>query len=444
MTSLRKLLPRTFTAFFHRFPRSTPIQAEGIEPILEGKNVLLCAPTASGKTEAYAAPLSERLLAGKWGPMSFVMVSPTRALANDLKRRLEAPMLQAGVSLGRYTGEHKERRGGKFPRAVVTTPEALDSLLARRPETLKGLRALVLDEVHILDGTARGDQVRLLLERLQALRKGGFQRVGASATVHDPAGVASRYGLRDRIVHAPGGRKIRARLFQGATPADASSHLETLARAGFRKILCFCNSRNAVETYASGLRNKTPFGDKVFAHHGSLAKQERERTERLFLECPAGVCFATLTLELGIDIGTVDYVLLMEPPPDVSSLLQRLGRGARRTKEARVGYVCAGSKDRVLFRVLLELASRGDLAEDPYAFRPGVLVQQALVLAGSEDHVEASMLERILPPSIREDLAGTTMEEILDAASEAELLEKAGAGRYVLSEKADDLYMRGL
>ncbi len=443
MTSLRALLPRTFTAFFHRFPRPTPVQGEGIEPILEGENVLLCAPTASGKTEAYAAPLAERLLAGGWGPMSLLVVSPTRALANDLKRRLEGPMLQAGVSLGRYTGEHKEKRGGTFPRAVVTTPEALDSLLARRPQVLEGLRALVLDEIHVLDGTSRGDQVRLLLERLRRLREEGFQRVGASATVHDPEGLAARYGFADRLVLAPGKRRIRARAFQGVTPFDTISHLDILAKAGFRKILAFCNSRNAVETFASALRGKSRFKDKVFAHHGSLAKGERERTERLFLESPAGVCFATLTLELGIDIGTVDYVLLLEPPPSVSNLLQRIGRGSRRAGDTRVGYAFADEGQRVLFRTLLELASRGDLAEDPYAFRPGAILQQALVLAGSEGHVEASMLEEILPPSLRAELGGVSPGEILEKAGEAGLLEKAGAGRYVLTEKTDRLYRKG-
>ncbi len=443
MPSLRKLLPRTFTAFFHRFPRAREVQLRGVPPILEGRNVLLCAPTASGKTEAYAAPLAERLLAGKREPLGLLVVSPTRALANDLKRRLEAPMHNAGVSLGRYTGEHKERRSGAFPEAVLTTPEGLDSLLDRRPEALKGVKALVLDEIHVLDGTPRGDQLRILACRLDSLAGGGIQKVAASATVHDPRGMGARYGAGDVIVSVGGSGPIRARLFRGKGPGDVADHLDVLARAGFRKVLVFCNARNTVEFFSSRLKGRTLFKERIFSHHGSMAKGERERTEKFFLHAPAAVCLATMTLELGIDIGSVDYVLLLDVPPDVPSLLQRIGRGSRRAKASRVGYVCGDPGEAVLFRTLLERGAAGDLCRDPYAFRPSVLVQQALTAAGREGHVTADMLREILPRDLSDLFPGGVLERILEGAEEGGLLERAGGGRFVLSEKMDDLYVKG-
>ncbi len=198
-----------------------------------------------------------------------------------------------------------------------------------------------------------------------------------------------------------------------------------------------------MEAHTAAVRGRTSFGENVFAHHGSLARTVRERVERRFLECPAAVAFATLTLELGIDIGSVDYVLLLSPPPGVASLLQRVGRGSRRVRESRVGYVFDSDAERELFRGLFGLAARGDLAEDRYAFRPSVLVQQALVLAGSRGLVTAGDLLGILPPELRTAGMEKDVPEILFAAVDAGLLEPPRSGRFVLSEKMERAWDRG-
>ncbi len=440
---MRDLLPRTFPAFLGRFPRLTAIQEEGVPAILAGRDVLLAAPTATGKTETYAAPLAERLLEEERAPFSVLIVSPTRALANDLKRRLEERMTHVGVTFGRHTGEYKERMGGRRPAMAVTTPEALDSLLARRPRELVEVRAVVLDEIHVLDGTVRGDQARVLLERLEQRARTRPQRIAVSATVSDAEDVAGRY-LADPVIACHEGRHpIRARGFAGRDADRLAGHIETLARAGFRKVLGFCDRREDVEVHTAALRGRTSFGENVFAHHGSLARSVRERTERRFLESPAAVAFATLTLELGIDIGSVDYVLLLTPPPGVASLLQRIGRGSRRIRESRVGYIHDSEAEREVYRALLGLAARGDLAEDGYAFRPSVLVQQALVLAGSESYVTAGALRAVLPPELKEAAAGRDVDEILFAAATAGLFEPPRSGRFVLAEKMERAYDLG-
>ena len=143
-------------------------------------------------------------------------------------------------------------------------------------------------------------------------------------------------------------------------------------------------------------------------------------------------------------MGSVAYVLLLSPPPGVASLLQRVGRGSRRVSESRVGYVYDSEAERKVHRALLGLAGAGDLAEEKYAFRPSVLVQQALVLAGGEGYVTAAALAATLPPEIRETPAGRDLEEILYAMLDAGLFEPPRGGRFVLAERTERTYDLGL
>lgn len=443
MADVRQRLPRTFGAFFGRFDRWTEVQELALPAVLEGTDVLICAPTASGKTEAYAAPAAEMILGGERNRSRVVIVSPTRALANDLKRRLEGRLTALGVGFGRYTGEHKEKRGGGLPEICVTTPEALDSLLTRRPRSLSAVRMIVLDEIHVLDATPRGDQLRVLLHRLEQAARHRPQRIGVSATIDAPEEAAQRYLENARVITAGGARRIRAKAFYGRTASEMADHLGQLAASGFRKVLVFCQRRADVEDFVSKLKGRCRFGDDVHPHHGSLSQSIRERTERRFLEAPAAVAFATMTLELGIDIGTVDYILLARPPSDVSSLLQRIGRGGRRTDSSRAGYVVCDAGDAMLFRVLLRSGARGQLLSGPYGVRPGVIVQQALCVAASEGWIEAQQLESMVPPAIWSEIAPTSAREVLDALVVDELLEEPRSGRYVVTEDVERRYALG-
>lgn len=440
----RRLLPHTFGPWFGRFEGLREVQRLGIPPILAGRDTLLASATASGKTEAYAAPGAEIAIAAGRPPAALVIVSPTRALANDLKRRLEGPMQRIELSFGRYTGEHKERVDGGLPSALVTTPEGLDSLLARRPAALADLRLLVLDEIHVLDRTARGDQLRLLLHRLDRAARSAPQRVLASATIDRPEELAARY-LRDpELVLVPGARRILAKRFDGAGLAEMAAHLDTLAEAGLRKLLVFCRSRNGVELYAHKLRSRTRFGEAVFAHHGSMAKQARERTEQHFQRAHAAVCFATLTLEMGIDIGSVDYVLLANLPSSVDSLLQRIGRGGRRGDANRAGYVVENEAEAHRFGVLFRLAKEGRLCGEPYAFRPAALAQQTLVLACSMGSLTADELARELDPKILAAFGPRAAAELLLGAGARGDLEPRPGKSWVPSERLLGLHDRGL
>ncbi|MBM4387078.1 MAG: DEAD/DEAH box helicase, partial [Deltaproteobacteria bacterium] len=194
-SKIRSLLGRTYAPFFSRFGGFTDIQREAIPPIIEGKNLFLISPAATGKTEAAAAPVIERLLAGGAPePVAILYAAPTRALVNDLEKRLLEPVERTGLSFAVRTGERREIKALKPPHFLVTTPESLDSILCRTPRILKKIKAVILDELHLIDGTYRGDQMRILLNRLRSFAgRVDFQTVAMSATAPDPQKMGERY-----------------------------------------------------------------------------------------------------------------------------------------------------------------------------------------------------------------------------------------------------------
>lgn len=439
-------VPRAGRHFLGGFDRLREVQECAIPAIMSGSDVLVASATASGKTEAFAAPAAELALQTGGVSMTVLVLSPTRALANDLARRLKGPMERAGVTLGRHTGEHKEKEGGRFPAVVIATPEALDSLLARRPTSLASLRMVVMDEVHVLDGTARGDQLRVLLHRVDLAARLRPRRVAVSATIDSPAALASRYLADPILVIVKGSREIRAKAMHGRGLAEVASHINDLAEKGLRKILVFCAKRDDVERYAMKLQRKTRFADAVFAHHGSMSKVTRERTERQFRTAPAAICFATMTLEMGIDIGSIDYVLLAGVPPDVASLLQRIGRGGRRKGATRFGYIANDPGERHRIRTMAKLGAQGELCAAPYGFRYSVLVQQALTLAGHQS-LDPQTLQKAVPrdlwPPEDEEAGSGWARLLLEKLVEEGQMERRGRDGYVLTERIEQRYGAG-
>ena len=185
MPSDRELVERlgkAGSAFFgQRFHSLTEIQRQAIPPILDGRSVLLTAATASGKTEALFAPLVARASASQASSTSnirLLVVAPTRALVNDLFARLERPLADLGWQCGRQTSDHRDKR--KKPDVLITTPESFDSMLVRDGQSENGrfsghllahVQGVFIDEVHLFDGTSRGDQLIWLLRRLGKIRK---------------------------------------------------------------------------------------------------------------------------------------------------------------------------------------------------------------------------------------------------------------------------------
>jgi ATP-dependent Lhr-like helicase len=303
-------------------------------------------------------------------------VSPTRALVNDLYHRLEAPTTQLGCSLIRRTGEHKQ-----VPPAtsgvLLTTPESFDSMLCRgrsrpRGHVLASVRAVVLDEIHLTFGSARGAQLSWLVRRLRRLRTFAFQQqwvpdpgvqvVALSATVADPQSVASTYLIDPHTAIVPGQRTIEQDTGGGEGPTEEALPRRLAQDSAPAKVLVFCNTRRRVDTLAAELREPLErLGYRVQAHHGSLSRSVREEAESDVRLSGAIVVFATSTLEFGIDIGDIDLVVLDAPPPDVASVLQRIGRGNRRRDRTSVMCCARSCMDRLLHDAMLNAARAGDL-----------------------------------------------------------------------------------
>lgn len=386
---LRQSLPATWNAFFARFGTLRPVQMAAMPRIVAGDNVLVTAPTAGGKTEAVAAPICERLLRESWPGLSVITVTPTRALVNDLFFRLQNPTREIGIRLGRKTADHAIS-AGLSEQFLITTPESLESLLTFKREALTNLRALIVDEIHLLDGSPRGDQLRWLIRRLSAflshIRKqdgGLYQRIALSATVSDPERLAAAYlGESASVIRVSGQRDIEGKILcvPGKDEARAEAAIEAIAETDdVRKVLVFVNSRKQVDVGATHFQHGAFAKLPVYGHHGSLSKHQREQVEEQFRNDHRAICVATMTLEVGIDIGDVDLVVCVDPPFSLSSFLQRIGRGCRRLNgKTRVLCIARDRVSQLVFEAYVE-QSRAGIPPGPTApMRRSVLVQQVL------------------------------------------------------------------
>jgi ATP-dependent Lhr-like helicase len=397
--ALRARLRRTWYALFAHHRGLLPIQAAAIPHLLDGRECLLSAPTAGGKTEALvAAALEHATGQGEHGP-EVVYICPTRALVNDVHRRLEPIAHRLHLRVGRHTADHRPDND-RLPHVLVTTPEGLDSRLCRHPGTLRSVRWLLLDELHLLAGALRGDQLATLVWRLRVLvraAEGTLCVAAASATVAEPEKVAARYLIDPVVVSVPAAARALA---VSARPAETMPQVVEALCTGHGKTLVFANSRNRVESVAAAVKGKAPFADAVYAHHGSLLRAERERVEAAFLSRRTALCVATQTLELGIDIGDVDRVALYGPPPDVAALLQRIGRAGRRTGHADVLFLAADAAEALRFAFLLERAGLEDLCGELAAYHPASVVQQAasLLMQNRTRTLSVEALLTRLPP----------------------------------------------
>src|SRR5256884_5335638 len=340
------------------------MQSLSIPQIRAGPNLLIVAPTGSGKTEAALLPILEALTSGTGEGIRALYVTPLRALNRNMIDRVQHLVssigLTAAVRHGDTPPSERRKQAAAPPDILITTPETLQAILPGKVmhRHWKNVKYVIMDEVHQLAADRRGIQLAVALERLRSVA-GVFQRIGLSAPVGHPDSIEALCGGENQLelLVAPLEKQYEYRV-EWPRPVDTACepasdlYIAPEAAAGLsaiddslderRSTLVFVNARPLAELLASRL---SMVRQDVAVHHGSLPREERERVEAGFKGGEVKGLVSTSTLELGIDIGTVDQVVQYNSPRQVTSLIQRVGRSGHKLDRTSRGLVLAVSSD---------------------------------------------------------------------------------------------------
>ncbi|PRY95632.1 ATP-dependent Lhr-like helicase [Hasllibacter halocynthiae] len=341
------MLPERFATWFaDRGWSIHPHQQEMLER-KDDPALLLIAPTGGGKTLAGFLPTLVELEDGAHEGIHTIYVSPLKALANDIKRNLATPIAEMALPIrvedrtGDTSQTRRKRQRADPPHVLLTTPESLALLLSYEdaPRIFRGLRRVIVDEIHALAENKRGDQLMLLLGRLQTLVP-GMRRVGLSATVEDPEAMADRLRFHPDpctiVLADPGPEPDIAMLTSPDPPPWAGGGGRYAIPAILDEVrrhtttLIFHNTRAQAEIFFHALWLANEDDLPIGIHHGSLSREQRQRVEAAMAEGELRAIVCTASLDLGIDWGDVDLVIQIGAPKNVKRLVQRIGRANHR------------------------------------------------------------------------------------------------------------------
>jgi ATP-dependent Lhr-like helicase len=358
--------------YTHGWAELRPVQIEACRVIFDtDAHLLLAAGTASGKTEAAFLPVLTLLHEKPATTIGVLYIGPIKALINDQFERLNDLLKEADIPVWHWHGDVSQSRKQmllKDPKGVLQiTPESLESLLINRHSELTrlfgDLRFVIIDEIHAFMGSERGCQILCQLARLAKFVQNSPRRIGLSATLGDYSSAAQwlQAGTGRQVITSDiqgGQRKLHLAVEHFSIPNQAATEedntdesvLSPYYRYIFnhtksRNCLIFANNRAETESVIATLRQIAAAEgllDIYHVHHGSISAKLREAAEEAMRDTTAAaVTAATVTLELGIDIGQLERVIQLEAPISVASFLQRLGRSGRRGEPAEMRFVCA-------------------------------------------------------------------------------------------------------
>ena len=441
--------------FVHRFGTPTEPQAQGWPHILAGKTTLISAPTGSGKTLAAFLicidSLVRKALSGDLIDRTEVLyVSPLKALSNDIQKNLETPlgeifqlaaergMLMPAIRTAVRTGDTlaHERRAmlARPPHILVTTPESLYILLtaAKSREILKSVETVIVDEIHAVADDKRGAHLALSLERLNQLAGQRLTRIGLSATqkpIETIAHFLTGSESDDPAIVQIGHRRemdIAVEVPPSELGPVASNEMwgeiyDRLAQLanGHYSTLIFVNTRRLAERVSHHLAERLG-RDAVAAHHGSLSRKLRLNAERKLKAGEIRALVATASLELGIDIGSVDLVCQIGSPRAISVGLQRIGRAGHWRGAIPKGRLFATTRDDLIENAALIHAIRqGDLDRIAIPDSPmDILAQQIVAMCAVEDWTEDALFQSVRRAYPYRNLERQAFDEIVEMLSE--------------------------
>src|SRR5437763_5739918 len=452
MDPLAPFSAETRAWFKQAFAEPTPAQQLGWPAIASGKHTLIQAPTGSGKTLAAFMYGIDRLHPEPGQGLRLLYVSPLKALNYDIERNLRGPLagLKSELRVAVRTGDTPQKERAEMlrhpPDILITTPESLYLLLTSRArKNLKGVRTLILDEVHAVAGTKRGAHLALSVERLERLVDEPFQRIGLSATQR-PLEEIGRFvsGARDiELVDAGIAKELDLQVVvpledmrepgtsQGLTPVHdlpgtgsegpqnsiwPSIYPELLRLVNeHRSTILFVNNRRLAERLALRL-NELAEKEIARAHHGSLAREQRAEIEELLKAGEIPCLVATSSLELGIDMGAVDLVLQVESPKSVARGLQRIGRAGHELGAVSKGRIFPKFRaDLLESAVVAKRMLEGAIEETVIPRNPLDVLAQQIVAVAAEEEISVDELHELVRGAYPfADLSRTQLENVLD------------------------------
>ena len=372
-----KILDPTISKKFKSigFENLTEIQKEAIPEILKEKNCLIIAPTGSGKTECATIPIFSKLKTSKiQNKIKALYITPLRALNRDVFKRIinyaESEELKIEIRHGDTSQANRKRIADNPPDILITTPETLVNLLSQKKhlDALSDLEWVIIDEVHELLASERGSQLCLSLERLQIKSKNQIHRIGLSATVGNPE-EAGRFLVgserKFELIHDTSLRNydVDVVFVDGIMDDVAVEIIDYIKKEQITSpVLLFTNSRGESERLSSILKQKTSIN--VELHHGSLSRQVREETEDMLRDGKSGIVVCTSSLELGLDIGSVELVVHYGSPRQVSKFMQRIGRSKHdRGDSARGLIITENADDEFEIQAIIQRIKEGSIEE---------------------------------------------------------------------------------
>jgi ATP-dependent helicase Lhr and Lhr-like helicase len=450
--------------FTQKFATVTEPQRLVWPEIQAGRDVLISAPTGSGKTlAAFLTAIDSLVRQARAGDLpnqtQILYVSPLKALSNDIHKNLDIPLagvaklaaergialasIRTAVRTGDTPAAERQRMGKEAPHILVTTPESLYILLtAEGPrKMLSSVRTLIVDEIHAVADDKRGSHLALSIARLESLTGAPLQKIGLSATVSPIEEVARFLSDRAHIVQVGHRRAMdlavevpRDELGAVASTemwGEVYDRLAELAKE-HRTTLIFVNTRRLSERVAHHLAER--LGENaVLPHHGSLSRALRLQAEQRLKNGELRAVVATASLELGIDIGTVDLVCQIGSPRSIAVALQRVGRAGHWVGALPKGRLFATTRDELIeCAALVRAIRRGELDRLEIPKAPlDILAQQIVAMSACEEFAEDDLFARVRRAAPYRDLDRAGFDAVVSMLSEGIAHSRGRSGAYL-------------
>lgn len=433
-----------------KYSEFTPIQKLAFRPILEGKNVVICSETGSGKTEAAMIPLFEKFSEYAFTGVKAIYMTPLRALNRDIHERMYEIAERLGIRIevrhGDTSQTARRRQIENPPDVLVTTPETFQAIITNSATLglISGARHIVVDEANELVQSKRGVQLALALERFRILTASHPQLIFLSATVKSGGHILKFFNLKGTVVYLKSS-KIKEISIDLPRVSNSIHHIMEKAILHAKgKSIIFVNTRHLAETLA---RLSVDTGTGAEVHHSSLSVGERLRVEKSLKTSSARHVIATSSLELGIDIGELEQVVQIGSPRSVETLLQRLGRSGHALSKKSRGWIISMNPIDLLEAASISVLLQAGWLEEPALYKTPLDALSNQIVGHLLERREATFEELLALTRACLCYAGfgeQDMHELLDFLNRMRFVRHLGTDRFAPGRRAKEFFYTNL